>query len=362
MTDNINPNVKEGWNGPGRKDGTITPLTPEDDALHIEVGKKNQFEWWYFDAHLEGGYTLVAFFYAANPNPGLNAGKIGVELVLLRPDGRKTQRFIKYKKSDFYASREKADVKIGENYLEVDYSQDSLPVYKIHLDEDELAFDLTYRCEVVGWKPGSGFSHFADLGYFAWVIPFAKARVSGTVRDRETIMEVSGVGYHDHNWLNFSFSSIIEYWMWGRIYSRNFTLSYAFIQCNEKVDRHAVKVLMAAKGKDIILSTGEYDFIQENFEYSSAAGHSFPKTITITTPEILSVQLDVHRVLEAEDMLSNFPALLRFIAKYILKMKPGYFRLNSDFKLDVNHDGIKFEETGNTLHEIVTFKQLGQTS
>jgi predicted secreted hydrolase len=359
MTDIINPNVREGWTGPGRRDGVITPLKPEDDGLHIEVGKKNQFEWWYFDAHLEGGYTLVAFFYAANPNPGLDSGKIGVELVLLRPDGRKTQKFIKYRASEFSASREKAEVKIGNNHLEVDYSQGALPIYHIHLDEGNLAFDLTYKSLVNGWKPGTGFSHFAELGYFAWVVPFAKAEVSGTVRDGNNTLDVSGVGYHDHNWLNFSFSSIIEYWMWGRIYSENFTLSYAFIQCNQKVDRHAVKVLMLAKDKDIILSSGEFEFDQADFEYSEAAGHSFPRTITVTIPDLLDVTLEVAKVLEAESMLNNFNIALRFIAKNILGMKPGYFRLNSHFKLRTMHNGISYEEDGNTLHEIVTFKQLG---
>jgi len=64
-------------------------------------------------------------------------------------------------------------------------------------------------------------------------------------------------------------------------------------------------------------------------------------------------------VLEAENMLDNFPTLLALAAKYILRMKPGYFRLNSDFTLKVTHDGVDYEEKGNTLHEIVTFKQLG---
>lgn len=359
MTDYNNPNVKEGWTGPGRRDGVIHPLNPEDDALHIEVGAKNQFEWWYFDAHLEDGSTIVAFFYAANPNPGPASGKIGVELVLLRPDGRKTQRFIKYKKSDFSASREKAEVKIGGNYLEVDYSQGDLPVYKIHIDEKELAFDLTYKSQVSGWKPGTGFSNFADMGYFAWVIPFAKASVSGTIRDGDKTMEVTGVGYHDHNWLNFSFQSIIEYWMWGRVYSENFTISYAFIQCNDKVDRHVVKVLMMAKDRDVILSSGEYEFTQDDFEYSEAAGHSFPRSISIKVPGEMEVQLDVSKVFEAENMLDNFHPVLAFLAKNVLRMKPGYFRLNSDFTLKLTHDGETFEEKGSTLHEIVTFKQLG---
>ncbi len=359
MTDNINPNVKEGWTGPGRRDGTILPMKPEDDALHIDVGAKNQFEWWYFDAHLEGGYTLVAFFYAAYPNPGLDQGKIAVELTLLRPDGRKTQKVIKYKKSQFYASRETPHVTIGNNTLTSTFSNDGLPEYEIYLEDEELTFQLTYKAQVKGWKPGTGYSHFANLGHFAWVVPFPRASVKGTVRDGDKTMSVSGVGYHDHNWLNFSFQSIIEYWMWGRIYSENFTVSYAFIQCNDKVDRHAVKVLMAAQGSEVFLSSGEYEFTQDDFEYSEKAGHSFPRTISIKVPGELDVKLDVVKVFEAENMLDNFPRLLAFIAKNFMGLKPGYFRLSSNFTLKVTRDGVTSEEKGTTLHEIVTFKQLG---
>ncbi len=359
MTDYVNPDVKEGWTGPGRRDGTILPMKPEDDALHIDVGAKNQFEWWYFDAHLEGGYTLVAFFYAAYPNPGLDQGKIAVELTLLRPDGRKTQKVVKYKKPDFYASTEKPDVKIGENYMKAEFTDDGLPVYEIFLEDEDLMFHLTYKAQVKGWKPGTGYSHFANLGHFAWVVPFPRASVTGTIRDGDKEMSVTGVGYHDHNWLNFSFQSIIEYWMWGRVYSENFTCSYAFIQCNDKVDRHAVKVLMGAKGSEVFLSSGEYEFTQDDFEYSEAAGHSFPRTISVKVPGELEFKLDVAKVLEAENMLDNFPRLLALAAKYILRMKPGYFRLNSDFTLKVTKDGVTSEEKGNTLHEIVTFKQLG---
>lgn len=348
--------IKEGWTGPGRRDGTILPMEPEDDALHIDVGKKNQFEWWYFDAHIEGGYTLVAFFYAAYPNPGLDQGKIAVELTLLRPDGRKTQKVIKYKKPDFYASREKPDVKIGENYMKVEFHDDGLPVYEIFLEDEDLMFHLSYKAQVKGWKPGTGYSHFGNLGHFAWVVPFARASVEGTVRDGDNTMSVKGVGYHDHNWLNFSFQSIIEYWMWGRIYSENFTVSYAFIQCNEKVDRHQVKVLLLAKGTDPILSTGDYEFTMEDFEFNPNAKHSFPHQIAINVPDEMKAVLKVDKVLEAEDMLDNFHPALAFLAKNVLRMKPGYFRLLSNFELQVNNDGTSHKESGSTLHEIVLFK------
>ncbi|MFW9908937.1 MAG: lipocalin-like domain-containing protein [Candidatus Thorarchaeota archaeon] len=359
MTDYVNPSVKEGWTGPGRRDGTILPMKPEDDALHIDIGAKNQFEWWYFDAHLDGGYTLVAFFYAAYPNPGLDQGKIAVELTLLRPDGTKTQKVIKYKKSQFYASTEIPHVTIGNNTMEAIFTDDGLSIYEIFLEDEDLMFQLTYKAQVKGWMPGDGYSHFADMGYFAWVVPSPRALVKGHVRDGDKMLEVSGVGYHDHNWLNFPFQSIIEYWMWGRVYSENYTVAYAFIQCNEKVDRHVVKVLMGAKGSEVFLSSGEYEFTQEDFEYSVAAGHSYPRSISINVPGELEAKLDVVKVFEQVNMLDNFNPILAFLAKNILRLKPGYFRLNSDFTLKVTRDQATTTETGRTLHEVVTFTQLG---
>ena len=359
MTDNIHPNVIEGWNGPNRRDATIVPHKPKDDALHIDVGAKNQFEWWYFDANLEGGYTLVAFFYAAYPNPGLDLGKIAVELTLLRPDGTKTQKLIKYKKEHFFASTEEPHVTIGNNTMKATFTDDGFSTYEIFLEDEDLMFDLTYKGQVKGWMPGDGYSHFENLGYFAWCVPLPRASVTGHIRDGDKTLEVSGVGYHDHNWLDFSFSSIIEYWQWGRVYSENYSVAYAFIQCNEKVDRHAVHVLMAAKGSDVFLSLGDYEFTQEDFEYSKEAGHSYPRSITIKVPGELEVKLDVTKVLEEVNMLDNFNPVLAFLAKYVLRMRPGYFRLRSDFTMKVTRDQVEEVETGSTSHEVVTFKQLG---
>ena len=42
----------------------------------------------------------------------------------------------------------------------------------------------------------------------------------------------------------------------------------------------------------------------------------------------------------------------------ILRMKPGYFRLLSDFKIKATHEGQTHEEVGTTLHEIVAFKAI----
>jgi len=350
-----NKEVIEGWTGPGRCDSIIEPLKPIDDALHMKG--RGMYEWWYLDAHLDNGYTLVIFFHASNPNPGLE-GKTGMEIILLRPDGVRVQKFIPYKKSDFSAARDKPEVTIGENTLRVQQRDGELPVYEIDVKEQSIGCHLTYRAEVNGWKPGTGLSHFGDLGFFGWVIPFARASVNGTITDGDKTFRVRGIGYHDHNWLNFRFATIIEYWMWGRIYSENFTVSYAFIQCNEKVNNHMVKVLMLAEGKDVILSTGEFDFLKDDFKYNPKAKYQFPTKATIHVLDKMKATLKMKRILEAQDMLENFSPVLRLLAKNILRIQPGYFRLLSEFELDVMRNGKLVKESGETLHEIVLFKPV----
>jgi predicted secreted hydrolase len=349
--------VVEGWTGPGKYDGLIQALTPGDDGLHIDMRKRGMYEWWYFDAYLDDGSTLVVFFYASNPNPGVQ-GKSGVEIVLLKSDSRRTQKFYQYPRSSFRAAREKPEVTIGSNTMRVEQADDLLPRYEITLQEQDLACRLEYRAAVDGWRPGNGLTQFGDLGYFAWVIPFARATVTGSLTLGQETIPVAGIGYHDHNWLNFPFQTIIDYWMWGRIYSPRFTVAYAYIQCNQKVDGHVVKVLMLADGRQVVLSTGEFEFSTHDFEYSPAAKYKFPNRIAIKASSLLSVTQNVKRVLEAQDMLESFNPVLRFIGKHILRMKPGYFRLLSDFELEVASDGQSSRETGTTLHEIVLFRPV----
>ena len=352
MTDNISPKVKEGWSGPGRRDGTISPFMPGDDAYHLE---EKGYEWWYFDAHLDSGHTIVAFFHASNPNPGV-AGKSGVELTILRPDGSKTTKFYPYKKEHCSFSRDTPDVTIGQNTMKSDWTTSDLPVYEIFIQEEGITFELTYKSLVKGWKPGDGYSYFEGMGFFAWVVPFPRADVVGRIRDGDKTIDVKGIGYHDHNWLNFQFQRYINYWMWGRVYSDTYTVSYALIQLNDKLDNHTIKVLSLAENENLILSTGDYAFIKSDMEYNEIAKHQYPKKVVIDVPGELNVELNVKRIFEAENMLNNFNPILRVLAKYVMGLRPGYLRLNSDFRIEVIEDGQSKVETGSTLHEFVAFK------
>ena len=348
----MNTKIKEAWLGIGRKDDVIEPIQPIDDALHIDMKKRGTREWWYFDAHLDNGYTVVGFFRAKHER----TGKTGVEIVIYKPNGTKIQQVINYDHSDFIASRNLADVQIGQNYIKVDYSNKDFPIYEIYLDEGEYGFHLKYKALVPGWKPGKGYIEFGRSNQFGWVAALPRAEVEGTIKIDNEIIQVNGMGYHDHNWLNFNFAMIIDYWYWGRIYSDNFTVIFVYIKCNKKMDNYPIQVLMLAKNERVILSTGEYELIQDGFVYDDKAQNKYPTLLEFIVDNDNKITLDVQKVIDAANLLYELSPITRFFAKNLLKLKPGYFRLNSNFTLNVKDEGKSYIEKGSTLHEMVITK------
>ena len=348
MTSKIN----EAWTGPGRKDGTITVFKPEFDAIHIDMKKKGNAEWWYFDARLDNGFMVVCFFRAKHER----TGKTGVEITIYKPDGEKIQNIYDYSREDLKVTKKDANLSIGKNYIKVDTTNEKLPSYEIYLDEGNYGIHLKFKALVQSWIPGNGYTQFGEMGHFGWCIPLPRAEVDGTIKvDGETI-SVKGIGYHDHNWLSFNLVRVVEYWYWGRIYSENFTVIFAFIKSNKKMDNYKIKVLMLAKGEKILESTGEYEIVQEDFQFNERVNNSYPKVLRFSNGDQMNITLQVQEIVDADNLLFELSPILRFVVKYLLRLKPGYFRLNSKFNIEMKLDGKTYNEQGTTLHEMVIAK------
>ena len=149
---------------------------------------------------------------------------------------------------------------------------------------------------------------------------------------------------------------IIDYWYWGRIYSENYTVIFAYIKCNKRMEDYPIKVLMLAKNENVILSTGEYELMQESFEYNDKAGNKYPKFLKFNFGNRHEIILEVQEIIDAENLLYELGPITRFLAKNLLKLKPGYFRLNSKFQLNISFEGKPYIEKGSTLHEMVITK------
>jgi hypothetical protein len=347
--------VVDEWLGPGEKDGTIIPVKPEENAVH-STGSKFYGEWWYFDARLEDGHVVVGFLQASE----LMTRKPGIELHVYKPSGEKLSVVKKFPDSALRASQEKCDVWVGNNHCFAEWPEEgNLPTHYLHIAEEGMEADLTFVSEVPGWKPGKGKTIYGDRGYFSWLVPVPRARVEGTVRFEGKTLEARGIGYHDHNVVTADMRRILSFWYWGRLYTEEFTLLYAYVKTRKRFANAVSKPLMLAMGDEIILSSGEWDLKDSSFVFNREANREYPSLLEIDAPGRLRLRLEVQRIIDCSDFLTEInPVIMNPAVKWLVNrfMRPGWFRFQSRFDLRVEHRGKTYERSGETLHEMVALQ------
>src|SRR5260221_14351634 len=113
------------------------------------------YEWWYFDAHLDNGATIVVVFYTkpnVSPNSPL-APRITINIAL--PDGRTFVKLHDTRPELFNASKSTCDVSIGMNRFVGDLKR-----YHIKVTIEEISVDIELTGDDPAWRPKSGHSYF----------------------------------------------------------------------------------------------------------------------------------------------------------------------------------------------------------
>ncbi len=351
--------VVDHWTGPGNCDPVISPVPLQENGHH-KSDEKAAFEHWYFDARLDDGRTVVGFLQSSE----LMTKKPGVEIHIYEPDGRRHELRKYYPAAQVRVSTERCDVKVAHNWARViEPKNGGLLSHEVFLQEDGLELALRFESELPMWRPGEGFTDYGEDSFFGWVVAAPRAKVSGTVTVRGDKRQVSGVGYHDHNWGVGTMPKIVDHWYWGRVYADTLSCIYATIFTTERYGRAVSKPFMLARGSEIVLSTGEVEIIEGKRIYNKLADQSYPESLTLRAGGVAELHLEVKEVIHAHDLLDDVPVVrnpfVKVLAKPLINQfvgKPGYFRFRSDFTLRARIQGEDVSATGSTLHEAVALR------
>jgi len=346
--------IVEAWNGPGRRDGELTPVEPHHNALH-PAASALAFEHWYFDAHLDSGHTVIGFLIKRRPEDFPHA-RPWVELMVYEPDGTRRQVARKYPRDRASFATRACDVRIGDNRAHTEFRAGGLPTHHLRLAEGGLEFDLRFDNELPSWMPGQGETRFGGGDSFGWVVGAPRTRVSGTIRVDSSEFTVTGRGYADHNWGVGDMRKIIERWHWGRLYVEDYSRLFADVLTQQRRGAHEIAPLMLAHRDRIVLSTGETRLTEGPPRYDATAGRTYPEWIELLVPDHVELRLTVQRVIHAHDLLDDIPVVRSSLVKPLahkLIGHPGYFRFESGFELTVHGDGAPVRRSGITLHELV---------
>ena len=214
-------------------------------------GLKGAFEWWYFDSHLEDDSSLVITYFAG---VGKNKPRIDVDYTLA--DGTLISERITVSENDFHASTESCDVQIGDCTFKGD-----LHTYDIFLKNDNLEISVQLIGNVPAWRPETGYIFFGnkDEHYFAWLPAVPEGTVNAAVTINDKTSQLSGTGYHDHNWGSsmIMMTRMVNNWYWGRAKIGDYQVISSYITAGKKYGYKEFPIFMLAKDGQIIADDAE---------------------------------------------------------------------------------------------------------
>ncbi|MCU1337435.1 MAG: hypothetical protein JWO19_3016 [Bryobacterales bacterium] len=196
----------------------------EDGRRIPDLYKPDNFEWWYFDAQLTDGRTLVLVFYI-DQDAGERRFVYRVQATVASPNGQRVAAgYVTHQ--DVSISRERPEIHIGKSFLRGD-----LDTYRMVMDASDLGklgLDVTIRRTFPPRvSPANRESIVQADKIIGWVCPVPRGELTGTIMMNGETAAVKGVAYHDHNWGTTTMGSVLHHWIWGRAAIGPYTAVYA---------------------------------------------------------------------------------------------------------------------------------------
>ena len=328
------------------------PLTigQSDDAWH-PIEDPNYIEWWYFDIMNGDGSIIRGQFYISGDVSRPRRVRTGVRASYVRPDGTELQIDEKFPYSSFKSSTEVCEVEIGKNFIRGDISH-----CELHIENGEKSLDLQLDAGVEGFKSHACFGD--ETKCMHWVVPQPRGKAKGTFRTKDEILSIDGLGYRDHNWLNFSPLGVIAYWDWGRVYDEEYTIIFADIVTSKKFDNARIKPLIIYDTGKLLYLTSEtkkWSMTKTDMRFDPVAQMELPQTHLVKLQDedlSLEMNLRLEKVFQKIDPLADFNPLIRFLIR-TFKAKPSITSLYSTGPGKLTLSGQEKAITCTAVHELV---------
>lgn len=183
-------------------------ILPYEDGLRTNSENK-EYEWWYFDAKLDDGSIAVVYFWKIKAIKDFYY--IGVNYN--KPDGTEYKKIKFFKKNDTFFEKDSCNVQYNNNHF-----IGNLEKYKIKINPDDFdgfGLDIELNATIKPYRPQDGIIN-AGKDYFAWLAAVPNGLVNGKLTYNNEEINISGSGYHDHNWGNIELQKLFDDWLWFR--------------------------------------------------------------------------------------------------------------------------------------------------
>jgi predicted secreted hydrolase len=310
---------------------------------------RGTFEWWYFDAHLDDGSTVTVEMHTKPPyvSPGTTLTPF-VLMTTTSSDGTRIDRTLITDPDTFAAAIDDCDVKIGNSFF-----RRTAAGYHIHVEIDDTTADFTLRPEVAPWRPASGHVFFGaeEQHYIAWLAMVPRGAVEATIVVDGQTRQLSGTGYHDHNWGNVAPRKVLDHWYWGRARVGDYTVVSLMFVSHARYEKAPLPAVMVARDGEVLASAVGPDAIR--FTGTEVATHA-------ETGVPVARRLE-YCVADGADSLRVAFHQRHDVSTLDFGAAGAYLRFLGDVTVERNSDGILDAATGGALWELLYFRERAAT-
>jgi hypothetical protein len=316
-----------------------------EDGLRTDTAP-GSYEWWYFDAHLDDGSSLVIVFYTKNPLSPDHSLEPFVTVHLDRP-GADTLTFESHSTAEqFSASANSCDVRIADNTFRGDLHR-----YEIHVVHEDLVIDVDLTGHVRPWRPATGHLLFGehDQHFFAWLPSVPQGAVSVDLTSGDSAEHLLGVGYHDHNWGDVGMHRLINHWYWGRAQAGPYSIIASYITAERTYGDTEIPVFLLAKGDAIVADDAtrvQFEIQDEHLDDKS--GKPVGDTLIYeyeSGDDLYRVSFRREKTIVDRRLIDEVTGVKHLLAR-VARFDGSYLRFTGDVRLERFVAGKKVEEFG----------------
>ncbi|MDO4284345.1 MAG: lipocalin-like domain-containing protein [Eubacteriales bacterium] len=216
---------------------------------------KGTWEWWYFDAMLDDGTSVVIqFFTKSSGHTNSDKDHPKFKIRITRPDGTEYKQGRDFSVGESSWSKLQCDVRYGNNFFTGDLQE-----YSIYVEPLKgIGADLKLHSLSRPYRPGSAYLEFGEAGrYYTWFCTVPKGEVSGTLTIQGQEIPVHGYGYHDHQWGNVTFVKEWNHWVWARQSFEDYSMLVFDMVSNQNTEytRFPIVFIQDSEGNLVFEST-----------------------------------------------------------------------------------------------------------
>lgn len=320
----------------------ILPGAPSarEDGMRTNGGA-GSYEWWYTDIDLADGTTVVVVFFTKEGFDVTGPSHPTVTFDATYPDGTKLSRSVQLPRGTLITSAtDRCDVSLGDSFLRATDAG-----YELRFVDKDLQFDAVMKSTLPMWRPATGHWYFGEQAKdsFAWFVAQPASTVEGSFSVGGAAKDVSGTGYHDHNWGNIPMNTVLNHWYWGRARIGDYTVIACDLVAEKAYGSTRLPVLMIARDGKIITDDQQRTVVTRSDTHQHpVTGKFMDDTLTYDQPmdngDRFVITFHRKEDILATSLLIQLPPAERFFAR-LVGMNPTYVRIRGDVTLVVTSDG-----------------------